>query len=88
RESDSAFRFGGEEFAIILVESNKKDSMRYSQRLRNLIEKTDFEGFTITISVGCSEFKNKTDSPKSLVKRVDMALYKAKKRGRNGVCAL
>jgi diguanylate cyclase (GGDEF)-like protein len=86
RESDSAYRYGGEEFAIVLVESNKKNAAKYAERLRSLIQRTAFEEISVTISVGCSQLKNRKDTPQSFVKRVDDALYKAKQTGRNRVC--
>ncbi len=88
RESDTAFRYGGEEFAIILVETEKNSAFRYAQRFRQLVEKTNFENLTITISVGCSQMLNRKDTPSSLIQRTDRALYKARQQGRNCVCLL
>lgn len=94
REYDIASRYGGEEFAILLPFTNIEEANFVAQRLRKAVEKTSFDiseakaetkSLNITISVGISSYNPKKDSPQSLYKNADSALYKAKEHGRNKV---
>jgi diguanylate cyclase (GGDEF)-like protein len=93
RNIDTVARFGGEEFMILLPDSDLEKSITSMERLRVCVEKhafpTDKDGQTIslTISIGISVFDpgNPVDKP-DLVKASDEALYKAKETGRNRVC--
>ena len=89
RESDIAGRYGGEEFIILLQDTNRDGAVEFAERLRKLIEGLTFEynniNLKITISFGVAEFKN-DKSPEELIKRSDEALYVAKETGRNKVC--
>ena len=89
RKADVACRFGGEEFAIILPHTGKKDAYLLCDRLRVLIEKTPFEGEDalpsgkLTVSSGVATFPDDADNAEDLVDRADRALYAAKRNGRN-----
>lgn len=92
RVSDSIYRYGGEEFIILLPETDKKSAFIVAEKLRQLIENTEFEGEKesqpsgkITISVGVNDCSISKDK-ESLIKSADTALYKAKILGRNKVC--
>jgi diguanylate cyclase (GGDEF)-like protein len=83
RESDFASRFGGEEFLLILPESNLNQARLAVDRIRQSIEETQ----EVTISAGVAMYKKGT-SDKELIRMADGALYKAKENGRNRVeCA-
>lgn len=85
RTTDRAFRYGGEEFAIILTETSAENGARLAERIRLQIESNrSVNGLVITISIGVGGF-NDTETPEGFVKRVDGALYGAKETGRNRV---
>lgn len=86
RKSDFFCRYGGEEFALILPETNLSSAISVAETLRESIEKCSFQygdqSVPITISCGIAEFKGK-DNLDTIFKRADKALYKAKETGRN-----
>jgi diguanylate cyclase (GGDEF)-like protein len=88
RNSDIFGRFGGEEFLLILPETKIVGALRLAERLRKAVENHDFifngQKIPITISLGVTSV-SKTDSVESLLERCDIALYEAKKNGRNRV---
>ena len=86
RASDIFSRYGGEEFLIIAHETNASNATQHAERLRREVEQHSFETVgQLTCSFGITEFRKDVDSVKSLIKRADDALYKAKKSGRNRV---
>lgn len=86
RGSDFFCRYGGEEFALILPETNLSAAITVAESLRETIETCSFQygdkTVAITISCGLAEFKGK-DNLDTIFKRADKALYKAKSSGRN-----
>jgi diguanylate cyclase (GGDEF)-like protein len=85
RTTDRAFRYGGEEFAILLPETSSGNGYTLSERLRITVEADcSVRGPNITISSGITGFAA-TDTPESFVKRADTCLYSAKESGRNRV---
>ena len=85
REVDIFARWGGEEFSIILPNTSKEKALLVAQSLRSRIEKFNCDdGLNITASFGVDTIKHE-DTLESLEKRVDEALYLAKKNGRNRV---
>jgi diguanylate cyclase (GGDEF)-like protein len=83
RKSDIPARFGGEEFFILLPETNFQKAKRFVERLRKKINsEPSLKKHGITVSGGITEFK-KSDTEKSFMERADKALYKAKHSGRN-----
>ncbi|HSL62811.1 MAG TPA: diguanylate cyclase [Desulfotignum sp.] len=87
RSMDSAYRYGGEEFAILLPETGLKDACVVGHRIKDLIGSEVFEtepGIkqSVTVSVGVSECLPGEDF-KSFIRRTDQFLYKSKKNGRN-----
>jgi diguanylate cyclase len=89
RETDFVARFGGEEFVLLLPETNLEGSTVATEHLRKAVEATEFhfrgKRVPITISCGVSEFKP-GDSPEQVFERADKALYEAKLGGRNRCC--
>jgi diguanylate cyclase (GGDEF)-like protein len=92
RDSDTAYRYGGEEFTVILPETEGEDAFHAAERLR-----TDFEGRVLsppseteahmTVSIGVGRYCP-GESADAFLKRVDEAMYLAKKDGKNRVfCA-
>tara|TARA_Y100000031_G_C8198223_1_gene374841 strand:- start:126 stop:890 length:765 start_codon:yes stop_codon:yes gene_type:complete len=83
RETDSVFRVGGEEFAIISPETKAEGAFKLAEKVRNRVENYSFETFNkMTISLGVAEFYQDITKD-NLYKQADQALYLAKNRGRN-----
>ena len=83
RESDTVGRWGGEEFLIIIPESNKESILRFAQRLKESIQSHKFKEIGhITASMGATLYRE-NDTVESLIKRVDKGLYKSKNSGKN-----
>jgi diguanylate cyclase len=86
RKSDYFCRYGGEEFALILPETDLSAAITVAETLRESIEKCSFqygeENVGITISCGLAQLKG-NDNLDSIFQRADKALYKAKETGRN-----
>ncbi len=90
RDIDLAFRYGGEEFAVILPETGKSAATFVAERIRKNIEKTIIEidekqSISVTVSIGVSSCPANANSMKEIVLTSDKALYKAKKSGKNRV---
>lgn len=85
RHADIPFRYGGEEFAVIMPETSEA-AKSGAERLRKAVGQTKFPGRQITISVGVSYHPWPHNTRFSLVERADKALYRAKAQGRNQIC--
>lgn len=87
RESDIVIRFGGEEFLILLIDSDVGYGLSVAEKIRLAVEEFNFkttEGILKkTISMGISDFPHDTDGFWQAIKFADVALYKAKESGRN-----
>ncbi|MCX9000760.1 diguanylate cyclase [Citrobacter portucalensis] len=89
RSSDYVFRYGGEEFMILLVESDKSQASIILETLRMKIAgmcmaASAAESFSITVSIGIAEYDYHPDY-KQLVDKADRALYLAKSNGRDRI---
>ncbi len=88
RDTDVAFRFGGEEFAVIMAETNLLSAGGIAERIRIALEKTPFHTskgkIHCTVSIGITGYRP-GEAIDDLISRADMALYKAKGEGRNRV---
>lgn len=89
RESDQPFRYGGEEFVVILPGSNKETAHRIGERIRVTVEQTEFKEdsgnlIRITISTGISEIMPH-EKAADMIRRADEALYAAKRTGKNRI---
>jgi len=83
RKSDIAARFGGEEFFVLLPETNLEKAKKLTARLRRAIKSDNMlKKHKVAVSGGITQFK-KGDTKKKLKERVDKALYKAKRTGRD-----
>jgi len=87
RTTDTAYRYGGEEFCIVLRETTADDAMHFAERLRQRIERRFESGELtgITASFGVAEFSPDTPTPRALVEAADTAMYESKHGGRNRV---
>jgi diguanylate cyclase (GGDEF)-like protein len=93
RENEVVGRYGGEEFLILMPGTPKDVGMRVAERIRALIEGTDFEhtagqpGGRVTISGGVATWPKDGEDVDLLLRHADEALYEAKRGGRNRVMA-
>lgn len=86
RKTDLIYRFGGEEFVVIVYVDDRSDAEMTFERLRRSIENQAFPQVgKVTVSVGVTEIRD-TSIPVELLGRADQALYYAKTHGRNQVC--
>jgi len=86
RETDIAARFGGEEFALVMPNTDIDGGMVVAERIRSVIASKKVEGFgNITASFGVATYLKHANTLEELVKVVDQAMYSAKENGRNRV---
>jgi diguanylate cyclase (GGDEF)-like protein len=84
RSTDTVGRYGGEEFIIIMPDTNSGDAALLMQRVQRCIEATSFkEDIHITLSCGISELHG--ENVHGILKASDVMLYEAKKNGKNRV---
>jgi len=85
-----AFRYGGEEFAVMLPDCPRTKALELAEQLRKRIEKETIllrrEETHITVSIGVATFPKDAQTKEELIQNADQALYKAKGGGRNRVC--
>ncbi len=83
KKSDTAVRFGGDEFIVILPDTSEEGALDLAQRLIYEIKRVAFTpGLHVSLSIGVSQSRNSDRSIMDLVSRGDRALYKAKEAGR------
>lgn len=91
RVSDTVVRYGGEEFALILPDTERNAARMVAERIRLHVENTRFEGEealplrNMTISAGVACFPEDAEEEADLIHKADNALYEAKQTGRNKV---
>lgn len=91
REVDTVGRYGGEEFVVLLPKTELVRALEVSERLRFTVEhcQIDLERglpLSVTISIGVTTLKSASENIDALLARADMALYDAKRGGRNRIC--
>ena len=92
RTMDSAYRYGGEEFTIILPETTGEEANNVANRLKTAVELECFlpepgKIYTITISIGVTEY-SKSEQISEFILRADKAMYKSKAKGRNRISSI
>ena len=92
RANDTAYRYGGEEFTVILPETSGGEAGTVAQRIRAALEAERFSPIDgkevkITISIGVTAYQTKEELS-SFIQRADRAMYRSKQKGRNMVSAL
>ena len=89
RGVDLACRFGGEEFVVLMPDTDYAQAQGVAERVRNAVADRSFEPggrpLSVTISIGVALNEHDHDTPESMLKRADVALYRAKHEGRNRV---
>lgn len=88
RKIDVVCRFGGEEFAVLLSQTNPQHALGVAEKLRKTVETWQFPGVPrqVTISAGSASFPDDGVTRDDLVQAADAGLYAAKQAGRNRVC--
>lgn len=90
RDTDVVARYGGDEFVVVLPESNVEQAAFVAERVRQKIERNNFTGgralrLKLTASFGVATFPLHAQSPQQLVANADAAMYEAKAAGKNCV---
>lgn len=78
-------RYGGDEFAVLLVNTTKDGAVAYARRLKSLVETHAFAHGALTVSVGVGALPDDVPAATDLITAADQALYRAKRAGRNSV---
>ncbi len=91
RKSDMFFRYGGEEFVLLLQNTTQKGAEKLAERIRHTVEQTNYlcenHNITLTVSLGVSNLTDAHHNAETLFKQADAALYYAKEHGRNQVAS-
>ncbi|MDO9086436.1 MAG: diguanylate cyclase [Anaerolineaceae bacterium] len=89
RNVDVICRQGGEEFVILLVESNLKTAVKIAKRIQSVIKvypfQTEAGSISLTVSIGVAEYQSDMTGIDNLIHHADLAMYKAKSSGRDCV---
>lgn len=92
RSSNLVARFGGEEFAVVMVSSAREQAVLYAESLRKSIEALEIripgqaDPLRVTLSGGIASYPADADTTVDLIRAADHALYDAKREGRNRIC--
>lgn len=89
---DAAFRYGGDEFVLLLPNTDREGAAVVAGRLQYLLKSRTFrddrgEPFRVTASFGIATFPEDAQTAEEIIKMADEAMYRVKKRGRDGICA-
>jgi diguanylate cyclase (GGDEF)-like protein len=93
RDVDKVFRYGGDEFCVVLPETAAEEAAVVAEKVRRAVAEFHFAGEekipgrAVTISVGLASFPGEATGESELIGQADIALYAAKQRGRNSVAA-
>ena len=91
RSTDLVARYGGEEFAVVLLDTDATQGTQTAGQLARVVRETAFVGEDtqpmgrITVSIGVAAYPEDAESRELLIRRADLALYEAKRQGRDGV---
>lgn len=92
RKMDTAYRYGGEEFTVILPETSRGEVMTVAKRIKDAMDNENFspqsgKSVSITISIGATEYC-RDERISEFVQRADKAMYLSKQRGRNQISTI
>ncbi len=89
RQNDMLARYGGDEFVVIMPETDSNGAKTAAEKIRNTIEKIEFiyknNKVKVTVSIGISQSKKGDKNYHQIFERTDIAVYKAKEQGRNQI---
>ena len=94
RRSDVLARYGGEEFVMVLPETGLEGCLIKAERVRRTVAEYPFDkreaqpGGCLSVSIGCAVFPDHATDKRALLDAADQQLYRAKRLGRNRVCAV
>lgn len=93
REVDVIIRYGGDEFIVLLINSDSHSGLRVAQRIRQQVEKTSFrmeddEARQLTVSIGVASCPEHGRDKETLLKLADQMMYAGKRQGKNLVMSL
>ena len=87
RTCDYAFRYGGDEFVVVLVDTSPEQGEKIAERIRRAIEQNDFlidgVALKLTVSIGLAIYPDHAKSTVELLKLADQAMYYGKSKSRN-----
>lgn len=86
RQSDSVGRYGGEEFMVILPETDIEKANHVGEKIRKAVEGMTFSDETLKLTISGGGVEYKGQSPTILIKTADEGLYQAKREGKNRLC--
>jgi len=91
RKEDSAYRYGGEEFTIILPMTTSEEGAITAERIREELRKENFSPISgksvhLTVSIGVAQYRKQEDI-RTFVNRVDHLMYRGKKNGKDRICS-
>jgi two-component system cell cycle response regulator len=91
RKENIVSRYGGEEFAVLLINTRLETALKIAERLRSKLGEQEFSfsgnRFKLSVSIGVAAYEGHALDTQSLIAIADQALYKAKKSGKNRVCS-
>jgi two-component system cell cycle response regulator len=92
RQVDTLARYGGDEFTILLVDTDHATALKIAERIRSKVAETQFEAgrespFRVSISIGVATLPTHAGDRNGLLDAADKAMYRAKSLGRNCVCS-
>ncbi len=92
RQVDTLARYGGDEFTILLIDTDHESGLAVAERIRSSVAQTRFEGdrgspIHVEVSIGVATYPEHGDRRDGLLDTADKAMYLAKSRGRNWVCS-
>jgi len=91
RQIDLLGRFGGEEFCVVLTETDKEEALFVAERIRAALENKNIKAYDedirVTISIGMAVFPGDAQVFEQIIEKADQLLYKAKQLGRNKTCS-
>jgi len=85
RDIDIICRYGGEEFSVILPFTAKEEALNVAEVIRKSLAENNIAGYKFTVSIGLSNYPQDGLEKDALIRKADMALYKAKREGKNKV---
>src|SRR5690606_38723151 len=87
RSSDYAFRYGGDEFVVVLVDTDVTNAEKVAERIRKKVEQTTFKidgiQLNVTVSIGLAAFPEHARTSEQVIQMADQAMYYEKNKSRN-----
>ncbi|MCB0932462.1 MAG: sensor domain-containing diguanylate cyclase [Mycobacterium sp.] len=86
RANDYLFRFGGDEFTVVLPDTTLRGAFVLAERFRRVVQRAPWHRRPVTVTIGAAALTDEMVTATDLLKAADEALYQGKKSGRNRVC--